>query len=255
MSHWRKQLGLCFGIAALALALCTGADGQPADKKAPRESGATKEGDAKKDRESKKGDDARQDSQPKSANDARQAHGKKDAGVKGAAGGKNAKKTEQKQRSAEEQEAAALALVREQHPELGELLEQLKADNSQQYRQAILELYRDSQKLSQAKEKDPERYELELKAWRIDSRVRLLAAKLTMENRPELEESLKASLLEREDVRIDLLSLERRRAAERLEKLDSQLAKLRDRREKLSNQAFDQLMRRIKSRPKPKRNP
>ncbi|HVX61866.1 MAG TPA: hypothetical protein VHC19_14720 [Pirellulales bacterium] len=186
---------------------------------------------------------------------------KSDKADKKAAGNKSAKQVKQAENkraekkgraSAEEQETAALTLVRNQHPELSELLEQLKADNPEQYRQAISELFRASQRLAQAKEKDPQRYELELKAWRIDSRVRLLAAKLTMETRPELEEKLKASLLEREDVRIELLSLDRERAAERLEKLDGQLTRLRERREKLSDRAFDQLMRRLKSGSKAK---
>ncbi len=168
--------------------------------------------------------------------------------------GRNAKRVKKLEKkmpaSTEEQEQAALALVREHHPELGELLTKLKADNPKQYQQAVKELYRSSLRLSQAQEKDPRRYELELKAWQLDSQVRLLAARLTMETRPALEEQLKASLLEREDVRIELLSLDREQTAERLEKLDRQLSKLREERVKLSEQAFDQLLRRINARPK-----
>lgn len=162
-------------------------------------------------------------------------------------------KIEKRNVSAEDKEALALALVREHHPELSELLEQLKADNPKQYQQAIAELYGSSLRLSQFKEKDAERYRLELKAWQLDSRARLLAAKLTMETRPESEGQLRAVLAEREDVRIELLSLERTRAAERLTKIEGQLATLREDRPKRIDRAFDQLMRRIaNTRPKAK---
>lgn len=178
-------------------------------------------------------------------------HGKDDEPAGRSA--KRVKKLEKKlPASAEEQEQAALALVREHHPELGELLAKLKADNPKQYQQAVKELYRSSLRLSQFKENDPRRYELELKAWQLDSQVRLLAARLTMETRPELEEQLKASLLEREDVRIELLKLDRERTAERLEALDRQLSTHREQRIQRSEQAFDKLLRWNKVWPKAK---
>lgn len=160
--------------------------------------------------------------------------------------GKNSpKKLETKSaHTPEEQETAALALVTEHHPELIDLLEQLKADNSKQYQQAIAELYRASQKLSQRKAKDPPRYELELKAWKLDSQARLLAAKLTMDANPQLEERLMAVLLEREDVAIALLGLERNRISDRLKQADRQLDKHREQRESRAKLAFEQLTRR-----------
>lgn len=224
MPHASKYFGVCLGAVALGLWLPAAALGESGKKDPKADKSAVAD---------------------KNVPGAQVGKGDKNS--------KNAKKVEKKpQASAEQQETAALALVRIHHPELSELLEQLKADNPKQYRQAVSELFRASQRLAQAKEKDPQRYELELKAWRIDSRVRLLAAKLTMETRPELEEKLKASLLELQDVRIELLSLDRERAAERLERLDAQLIRLQERREKLSERAFDQLMRRLKSRPKAK---
>ncbi|HVW35663.1 MAG TPA: hypothetical protein VHB99_00090 [Pirellulales bacterium] len=157
---------------------------------------------------------------------------------------KSAKKPDEKTSSAEAQEAAALALVGAHHPELLDLLEKLKADNSKQYQQAILELYRASQRLADRKAKDPARYELELKAWKLDSQARLLAAKLTMDADAELEEQLKSVLGEREDVAIALLAMDRDRLADRLKQTERQLEKRREQRDARAKHAFEQLTKR-----------
>jgi hypothetical protein len=179
---------------------------------------------------------------------ARQEKAKKNPKTPGDASKKAEKKASP---SAEERESAALAFVGEHHPELHGLLQQLKSDNPKQYQQAILDLYRASQRLSDRKEKDPVRYELELKAWKLDSQARLLAAKLAMDANPELEEQLKTALLQREDVRVGLLELDRTRTAGRLEQLDRELDKRRGRRDDDAQKAFEQIMRRSgKGRPK-----
>ena len=102
--------------------------------------------------------------EPGKKSDAAERSGKADKKAAGEKGAKHVKQAENKRAekkgraSAEEQETAALTLVRNHHPELSELLEQLKADNPEQYRQAVSELFRASQRLAQAKEKDPQRY-------------------------------------------------------------------------------------------------
>jgi len=144
----------------------------------------------------------------------------------------------------EEQESAALALVAAHHPELLDLLQQLKTDNSKQYQRAIAELSRASQRLSDRQAKDPARYELELRAWKLDSQARLLAAKLTMDAKPELEEQLKAVLVEREDVAIAMLDMERNRLTDRLKQVERQLDNRREQHDARAQRAFDQLKRR-----------
>lgn len=257
-THLLFGSGAAVLLALLALPASAGTSGQEGDQE-------KQAAEPERQPEKRKNDSARKDKRKaaqaateKAANDKATAEkpalDKKAANKQAAKKGKAAPgKSEKRNASVEEKEALALALVREHHPELSELLEQLKADNPKQYQQAIAELYGSSLRLSQFKEKDAERYGLELKAWQLDSRARLLAAKLTMETRPESEEELRAVLAQREDVRIELLSLERTRAAERLAKLESQLATLREDRPKRVDRAFDQLMRRIaNTRPKAK---
>jgi hypothetical protein len=130
-----------------------------------------------------------------------------------------------------EREAAALALVREHHPEVAELLDRLKGNRPAQYRRAIRELAQTSQRLAQWKERDPARYELELKLWKLQSKVQLLSARATMSGDLVQEAELRQALAEQMDVRIALLQLQRDAAARRVHDLESQITRLTSQRD------------------------
>ncbi|MBW3595656.1 MAG: hypothetical protein KY475_00110 [Planctomycetes bacterium] len=127
-----------------------------------------------------------------------------------------------------EREAAAMTFVRQHHAELVDLLRYLKDQQPAAYRQAILDLFRVSERLAQAQERDYDRYELELALWKAESRIELLAARLKMAGRdsPEgkmLLPQLKRLLEERHDLRMERLSLDRQRTLERLDRIEKQL--------------------------------
>jgi hypothetical protein len=130
-----------------------------------------------------------------------------------------------------EREAAALALVREHHPEVAELLDRLKSNRPAQYRRAIRELAQTSQRLAQWKERDPARYDLELRLWKLQSRVQLLSARATMSGDLVQEAELRAALAEQMDVRIALVKLQRDAASRRVQDLDSQITRLTSQRD------------------------
>jgi hypothetical protein len=124
-------------------------------------------------------------------------------------------------------EAAALSFVRENHAELESLLTSLKERQPKQYDAAIRDLFRHSERLANSQVKDTARYELELKAWKLQSRVQLLTAMLQMTPQDESAQSkLKDALVEQLNARRELLQLERSQAAKRVERLDEQLKKL-----------------------------
>ena len=124
-------------------------------------------------------------------------------------------------------EAAALAFVREHHPELESLLIQLKESRAKQYESAIRDLFRTSERLTVFLEKDPVRHELELKAWQAKSRVQLLSATLMMTPQDARTRGrLKQALLDESQVRRELLELEHQRTTKRLERLNSQIRSL-----------------------------
>jgi hypothetical protein len=156
---------------------------------------------------------------------------------------KEAGKGKQQRHDGAQREAVALALVREHHGELIELLDHLKSQKHKAYLQAIQELWRASERLATVRQRDPERYDLELRAWKIDSRIRLLAAKLSMEQDPELEPQLKEALSERADVRLQLKSFVRDRVKSHLETMNTEIDKLTSEREQQLQQAFDKLVR------------
>jgi hypothetical protein len=123
-----------------------------------------------------------------------------------------------------EREAAALTFARLHHPELAELLVQLKKNRPAEYQRALRDLFQASERLARIEEKSPERYELTLEAWKLESRSRLLAARMTMSDDPALEAELKATLLQLVDVRVRELKLERERIAQRVEKIDEMIS-------------------------------
>jgi hypothetical protein len=145
-----------------------------------------------------------------------------------------------------EREAAALSFVEQHHPELSELLARLKKSNRRGYQQAINELFRTSERLAMSKERDSARYDFELRIWKLDSRIRLLAARWSMSSSPALEEELKALLLEKADVQIEQKLFERQRLATRLEKLDATIQRARQQREAKAQESLDVLLRDVK---------
>lgn len=121
-------------------------------------------------------------------------------------------------------EAAAMSFAQQYHPELAELLTRLRDNNPAQFAKAVRELDQTRDRLEKNRERDPERYSIMLHEWQLDSRVRLLAARLTMSTSTELEAELRQVLNERHDVRLQLLTYDRERSKVRLQKMDEQIA-------------------------------
>jgi hypothetical protein len=144
-----------------------------------------------------------------------------------------------------EREAAAITFVRQHHSELVDLLNQLKESKPAEYQTAIRELFQTSERLAQLREQDPERYELELAAWKIKSRIQLLAARSTMSADKAFEDQLHAALVEQGEVRLKLMKLERDRTAQRLEKLDKNIAQYQSSQAAEIQRQFDRLLKNI----------
>lgn len=233
-----------FGIPLLALAAAVvRADDQPL-------AGGHPAGDEKqtaigeKDKPAKKQTATKKGEKKEAANhDSAKTTEKPNKGPQAADKTTGSQKTTGPQKPSEaEREQAAMALVREHHPDLVELLKRLKATKEKDYRQAVRELYRDSQRLESFRQRDEERYSLELRAWQLASRIRLLTAKLSLEDRPELQEELKTALAEQAEVRLAIRKLERDRLAVRLSKLDEEIAGLTARRDEELKRGFDRLL-------------
>lgn len=162
-----------------------------------------------------------------------------------------------------EREAAAMTFVRQHHPEVADLLEKLKANHPGQYRRAASGLFRASERLAQWKDRDPARYELELKAWKIQSRIQLLLARSTMakEDNAAADAELRAALVEQAAVKLELRTHERGQLAKRLAQADEDIAKMKENRDTAIEQqlvslrkGIDQSRRNMKARASGKAN-
>lgn len=140
-------------------------------------------------------------------------------------------------------EAAALTFVRTNHPELADLLTKLKERRPHEYQKALRELFRVSERLAESQEKQPHRYELELNEWKLQSRIQLLVARMTMGRTPELEQELRNLLGEQLDLRMAILQLDHERAAARAQSLQRDLDDFGARRQQLLDERFEKAVK------------
>ena len=152
-------------------------------------------------------------------------------------------------------EAAAVAFAQQHHPQLAELLTRLKASHPDQYTKALRELDKTRTRLEKAREIDADRYAILLREWQLDSRVRLLAARITMTTSEELETELRQVLTERHDVRLQLLTYDREKSKTRLQKVDEQIAEHVQNRESSIDREFDRIKKTAEVRKKPVTKP
>jgi len=122
----------------------------------------------------------------------------------------------------------ALAFAKQHHPELADLLEQLRKIAPKEFAAAISDLDKSRQRIERNKEKS-ERYDLELEEWKVNSRIRLLVARLAMGQDSTIEADLRTALEQRVRLRLELLEEERGRLGQRIEKLDEQIAQQKSR--------------------------
>ena len=151
-----------------------------------------------------------------------------------------------------EREAAALAFVGQQHPELTPLLSQLKANKPKEYEAAIRDLFRTSERLAGIQERNPERYALEIENWKLRSQLQLVAARATMPEPPGQdaarrahEAELRRLLDQQVDGRVKLLQFDREQLLERADELQSQITALQSDRADEVERRFERLMSKV----------
>ncbi len=162
----------------------------------------------------------------------------------------NAEQNKKIQKLTAEQEEQALGFARSQHPELAELLERLKKNDRKEYARAMLDLHRARNRVERFAEKQPERFALELALWKVDSRIRLLAAQMVISRDEGVDAELKPLLAERRHLKLQLVQLERAKLVERSAQLDRQLAELQTDPESRDEQELAKLKENVVKRQK-----
>jgi hypothetical protein len=142
-----------------------------------------------------------------------------------------------------EREAAAMTFVHLNHPELADLLLQLKENQSHEYERAVRELFRTTERMALIRERDPAQYELELAVWTAQSHVQLLAAKLKMGASDELRKQLREALLVQGEAKLALLKHDQKKTRDRLTKVESEIARFEKDREQVIEKQLEVLTR------------
>ena len=150
-----------------------------------------------------------------------------------------------------EQEAMALAFAGDHHPELKTLVESLKSANAEGYKKAVHDLYRTQERLSKLQGGKPgaiNRFDHELALWKLDSRIRLAAARSTMSDTAELKAELKTLVEQRQALSLSQLKIDREHTAARLAKLDEELKVAEANRGQTVEAEVDRLLNSAKSK-------
>lgn len=140
-----------------------------------------------------------------------------------------------------EREAAVMTFVKLNHEELAGLLTHLKENQPKEYERAVKELHRTTERLAQIKERDSVHYGLEVDLWTAQSRVQLLTAKLKMGSSAPAKDELRDALADQLDARLAVLRHQRQRAADRLNRMDGEIAKLEADRQTMLERQLDTL--------------
>jgi hypothetical protein len=139
-----------------------------------------------------------------------------------------------------ERETAALQFIAEHHPELAEVLSRLKSLSREQYEQAIRQLSQERDKLANVKLNDEKLHGLMLEAWKVNSRIEVLAARIA--NLPEKDARLEAQLrkLLYEQVDLHRLTVEhnRERTLAAAKVMEANIKLLQERREEIAERRF-----------------
>ena len=140
-----------------------------------------------------------------------------------------------------EREERALNFARMHHRELADLLSGLKGADQKHYENAVREVARDADRIGRNEQRDPERHEVLVRIWKFDSRIRLEAARFSMDPSEETEKKLRHLMISRQKARLACLKLDRDRAKTRHQRLDEQIDMLAANPEERINAEIDRL--------------
>ena len=126
--------------------------------------------------------------------------------------------------SPEADQNLALVFARKHHPELAKLIDQLKMrTNKRSYNAAIKSLMNDMKKLDRLKARDPKTYPMELDNWKLQSKIRLVSARMARSDDPGHEQALVSLLGQQASVKQKIYKNSKQRLQGQLNRLDVRL--------------------------------
>ncbi|HBL45596.1 MAG TPA: hypothetical protein DDZ90_19630 [Planctomycetaceae bacterium] len=143
-------------------------------------------------------------------------------------------------------EKLAIEFARTHHPELADLIQRLKKHKPREYKRAVRDLDNTLTKLDRFKKRDNDRYRLTLERWEVDSRIRLLAARVSIMGSGDDQTELKSLLKQRMDLQLELLKHEKAMAEKRVQKLEKSIAEIEQNHDSLVDSELTRINRSIK---------
>ena len=159
-------------------------------------------------------------------------------------------------------ESGAIDFVKQHHPELVSLLQLLKAMKEKEYEVAIRDIDRARKRLDSLVKREPETYQIELDAWKIQSKIDLLLAKGFAQDKAFSTKTLRGLLKDQVENQEKRLKNERSSLVKRKHQIDEQLEKFEGHESEKVDQQFAALMKRVDAKvgkpatkPKPETKP
>lgn len=116
--------------------------------------------------------------------------------------------------------------VRNHHPELESILKKLRDGQRRKYNEAMKGLDQSVAKLEKVEERSPNRYEAALENWKLESRIKVAAARLKLNESKAAREKLESLISSLFDSTLRRLKEDRTNMAERLKKMDQRIAEM-----------------------------
>lgn len=131
-----------------------------------------------------------------------------------------------------ERKEQLLAFVDANHPELKELLEKLENRKKQRpYHQAMSWLDKSVKKLDGIKKRSPKRYESSLSQWNLESRIKVAAAQVKLNDTEESRSKLKSLVTQLVDFHIERMKADRAQILKRLKQTENRISEAESSRE------------------------
>ncbi len=153
---------------------------------------------------------------------------------------------------AADQEATALAFAGEHHPRAQDPGRIAEDSQSRRIQEGDSRSSPNSDRLSKLNsDKSKGRYEHELALWKLDSRIRLTAARSAMKDTDELRAELKSLIEQRHALNLQWLKTDKERTAARLAKLEADVKSAEEKLPQAVEAEVDRLLKSVKTN-KPK---
>jgi len=155
----------------------------------------------------------------------------------------------------QESEATVLPFVEEHHSQLLSVLTALKQSNPKEYEAAIADIHKTLRRLSQLEKRNKTLYEVDLDAWKTQSRIDLMMARAIAKEHSLDEAALRSLVAQRRAIQVKRLKVELEQLEDRKKQLQDSLVRLEDNeKERMDQQVLGMLKRIDSKKPKKKSN-